>query len=109
MIQDILYQNKEITLMTKQGHLNYTKLLGQTDTICNAIPDSHSFSTGAIIGRRCPPRVQAPEAEGPQMDHPPLLPLQSGLGLDYPTARHLHSDLHALRSGLPVERGADGQ
>ncbi|TNN24852.1 hypothetical protein EYF80_065022 [Liparis tanakae] len=42
------------------------------------------------------------------MDHPPLQPLQGGVGLGHPAAGHLHRHLHAVLGRLPPQRGGGG-
>lgn len=65
--------------------------------------------SGSVPGRRRAARVQAAKAARAQVDHPPLLALQGGVGLDRPASRHLHRNLHALRGRFLAERGTAGQ
>lgn len=62
-----------------------------------------SPSSGSFARCRRSTWIQAPDTTNRQVDHPSLQPLQSSVGLAYPTAGHLHGHFHTLLCCLPPQ------
>ena len=64
-----------------------------------------TFLSGPVAGRRSAlSGLGAQENRQGAVDHPPLLALQSLLGLDRPHSRHLHGCCHAFFSRVRFRR-----